>query len=65
MIAKWSLKQSVKNEAKIIQQKVNENLYMDDFLNSLPNEINLTKITSKIITVLNSYGSRLTKFVWN
>ena len=64
-IANWSLKQSVKNEAKIIQQTVNEKFFMDKFLNSLPNEIDLIKITSKIITVLNIYGFRLTKFVSN
>ena len=38
---------------------------MDDFLKSLPNEIDLIKITSKMITVLNTYGFRLTKFVSN
>ena len=55
-IANWSIKQTVKNEAKIIQETVNKKFYMDDFLNSLPNEIYLIKITSKIITVLNTYG---------
>ena len=38
---------------------------MDDFHNSLPNEIDLVKITSKIIIALNTYGFRLTKFVSN
>ena len=38
---------------------------MDDFLNSLLNEIDLIKITNKIITVLNTYGFRLTKFISN
>ena len=64
-IANWSLKQSVKNEAKIIQETLNKKLYMDDFLNSLPNEIGLVDITSKITTVFNIYGFRLTKFVSN
>ena len=64
-IANWSLKQSVKNEAKIIQQTVNKKFYMNDFLNSLSNEKDLIRITSKIITVLNTYGFWLTKFVWN
>ena len=43
-IANWSLKQSVKNEAKIIHETVNKEFYMDDFLNSLPNEIGLCPI---------------------
>ena len=64
-IANWRLKQSVKNEAKIIQQTLNEKFYMDGFLDSLPNEIDLIKITSKIITVLNNYGFQLTKCVSN
>ena len=64
-IANCSLKQSVKNEAKIIQKTVNKKFYLDYFLNSLPNKIDLIKITSKIITVLNTYGFRLTKFVSN
>ena len=37
-IANWSIKQTVKNEAKIIQETVNKKFYMDDFLNS-ENEI--------------------------
>ena len=64
-IANWSLRQSVKNEAKITQETVIKILCMDDFLNSLPNEIDLIKMTSKIIIVLNTYGFRLTKFVSN
>ena len=64
-IANWSLKQSVKNEAKIIQETVNKKFYMDNFLNLLPNEIDLINITSKITTVLNTYGFQLTKFVSN
>ena len=43
-IANRSLKQSVKNKAKIIQQTVNKKFYMDDFLNSPPNEIDVIKI---------------------
>ena len=61
-IANCSLKQSVKNEAKIIQEIVKK-IYIDDFLNSLPNEINLINIKSKITTILNTYGFRVTKFV--
>ena len=38
---------------------------MDNFLNLLPNEIDLINITSKITTVLNTYGFQLTKFVSN
>ena len=64
-IANWSLRQSVKNEAKITQETVIKKLCMDDFLNSLPNEIDLIKITSKTIIVLNTYGFRLTTFVSN
>ena len=55
-IANWSLKQPVKNEAKIIQQTINKKFYMYDFLNLLPREKDLIKITSKIITILNTYG---------
>ena len=55
-IVNCSLKQSIKNEAKIIQETVNKKFYMDNFLNLLPNEIDLINITSKITTVLNTYG---------
>ena len=64
-IVNCSLKQSIKNEAKIIQETVNKKFYMDNFLNLLPNEIDLINITSKITTVLNTYGFQLTKFVSN
>ena len=57
-ITKWSLKQSVKNEAKISHETVNKKFYMDSFLNSLRNEIDLIKITSKIISVLNTYSTK-------
>ena len=58
-ITNWSLKQSIKNEAEIIQQTVDKKFYMDNFLNSLSNEKNLIRITSKIIIVLNTYGFQL------
>ena len=64
-IANWSLKESVKNEAKIIQQTINKKFYMDDFLHSLSNEKNLIRITSKLITAFNIYAFRLTKFISN
>ena len=64
-IANWSLKQSVKNEAKVIQQTVNQKFYMENFLNSLSNEKDLIRITRKIINILNIYQFWFTKFVSN
>ena len=62
------LKQSVKNEAKVIQQKVNKKITWTINLTRyqmISNEKDLVRITSKIITVLNTYGFRRTKFIPN
>ena len=64
-IANWSLKRSVKNETELIQNVVNDNFYMDDFLYSLSNEKDLITITSQIMSVLNTHGFRLRKFISN
>ena len=44
--ANWIFKQSIKNEAKIIQQTVNQKFYMKNFLN-YQKEKDLIRITNK------------------
>ena len=64
-IANWSIKKAADNASPDAKFAINNNFYMDDFLKSMPNENELVKFLREVISVLNSCGFRLNKFISN
>ena len=64
-IANWSIKKAAGNAYPDAKFTINSNFYMDDFLKSMSNENDLVKLVREVISVLNSCGFRLNKFISN
>ena len=64
-IANWSIKKAAGNTSPDAKFAINSNFYMDGFLKSMSNENELVKLVLEVISVLNSCGFRLNKFISN
>ena len=64
-ISNWSIKKAADNVSLDAKFAINSNFYMDDFLKSMSNENDLVKLVREVISVLNSCGFRLNKFISN
>ena len=64
-IANWSIKKASDNASSDAKFAINSNFYMDDFLKSTSSKNNLVKLVRGVISVLNSCGFRLNKFILN
>ena len=62
-IANWSIKKAADNASPDAKFTINSNFYMDDFLKSIYNENDLVKLVREVVSVLNSCGFRLNKFI--
>ena len=64
-IANWSIKKAVDNASLNAKFAINRKFYMDDFLKSMSNKNDLIKLVREVISVFNSRGFRLNKFISN
>ena len=64
-IANRSIKKAPDNASPDANFAINSNFYMEDFLKFMSNENDLVKLVREVISVLNSCGFRLNKFISN
>ena len=64
-IINWSIKTAADNASPDVKFAINSNFYKDDFLKSMSNKNDLVKLVREVISVLNSSGFRLNKFISN
>ena len=62
-LANWSIKKAADNTSPDTKFTLNSNFYMDNFLKSMSNKNELLKLVREVISVLNSCGFRLNKFI--
>ena len=62
-LANWSIKKAADNASPDANFAINSNFYMGDFLKTMSNENELVKLVREVVSVLNSCGFRLNKFI--
>ena len=63
--ANWTLRKTSSKNLPDVNQAIDRNFYMNDFLKSLSNVDELIELSKRVISTLPSYGFRLTKWISN